>query len=118
MFTPVGYAMGYVYGGVVRVQPFSRYYHSLSVSFLVCFGCFDAYYIELFIEIYVEADLLCYKVYQSDFVVNSCSLYLQVGGALGWRAAFWIESFLMLPLAIFGFVSKQVHLKGSYMLHL
>ncbi|KAG0562247.1 hypothetical protein KC19_9G130000 [Ceratodon purpureus] len=35
-----------------------------------------------------------------------------VGGSLGWRAAFWIESLLMLPLAIFGFVSNEVYLKG------
>lgn len=36
-----------------------------------------------------------------------------VGGTLGWRAAFWIESLLMLPLAIFGFVSDRVYLKGN-----
>ncbi|KAG0605674.1 hypothetical protein M758_9G078900 [Ceratodon purpureus] len=36
-----------------------------------------------------------------------------VGGALGWRAAFWIESLLMLPFAVFGFVSDRIYLKGS-----
>jgi hypothetical protein len=39
-------------------------------------------------------------------------LYRQVGGALGWRAAFWIESLLMLPFAVFGFVSDRIYLKG------
>lgn len=43
-------------------------------------------------------------------------LYLQVGGALGWRAAFWIESLLMLPLAVFGFVTDPIYLKGLYIL--
>ncbi|CAM6039674.1 unnamed protein product [Sphagnum compactum] len=36
-----------------------------------------------------------------------------VGGSLGWRSAFWIESLLMLPFAIFGFMSKRIHLKGA-----
>jgi MFS family permease len=35
-----------------------------------------------------------------------------VGGTLGWRAAFWIESVLMLPFAVFGFVSEPIYLKG------
>ncbi|KAL3687614.1 hypothetical protein R1sor_013923 [Riccia sorocarpa] len=34
-----------------------------------------------------------------------------VGGSLGWRAAFILESLLMLPFAIFGFVTKPVYLK-------
>lgn len=38
---------------------------------------------------------------------------MQVGGALGWRAAFWIESLLMLPFAIFGFVSDRIYLTGN-----
>ncbi|CAK9865801.1 unnamed protein product [Sphagnum jensenii] len=42
-----------------------------------------------------------------------------VGGSLGWRSAFWIESLLMLPFAIFGFMSKRIHLKGAtQVLHL
>ncbi|KAL2629606.1 hypothetical protein R1flu_014292 [Riccia fluitans] len=34
-----------------------------------------------------------------------------VGGNCGWRVAFFLESLLMLPFAIFGFVSKPVYLK-------
>lgn len=36
-----------------------------------------------------------------------------VGGSIGWRAAFWIESLLMLPFAIFGFVTDPIYLKSS-----
>lgn len=36
-----------------------------------------------------------------------------VGWFLHWRAAFWIEALLMLPFAIFGFVSRPVQLKVS-----
>lgn len=39
--------------------------------------------------------------------------HLQVGGWLGWRFAFWIESLLMLPFAVFGFMSNRLHLKGA-----
>jgi uncharacterized membrane protein len=35
-----------------------------------------------------------------------CFGQLEVGGSLGWHSAFWIESLLMLPFAIFGFMSK------------
>jgi uncharacterized membrane protein len=42
-----------------------------------------------------------------------CFGQLKVGGSLGWRSAFWIESLLMLPFAIFGFMSKRIHLKGA-----
>jgi hypothetical protein len=42
-----------------------------------------------------------------------CFGHLKVDGSLGWRSAFWIESLLMLPFAIFGFMSKRIHLKGS-----
>jgi hypothetical protein len=48
-----------------------------------------------------------------------CFGHLKVGGSLGWRSAFWIESLLMLPFAIFGFMSKRIHLKGAtQVLHL
>ncbi|CAL5026343.1 unnamed protein product [Urochloa decumbens] len=36
----------------------------------------------------------------------------QVGGTLGWRAAFWGESILMVPFVILGFVIKPLELKG------
>ncbi|XP_019418646.1 PREDICTED: probable sphingolipid transporter spinster homolog 2 isoform X2 [Lupinus angustifolius] len=36
----------------------------------------------------------------------------QVGSYFGWRYAFWIESILMLPFAIFGFFMKPLQLKG------
>ncbi|WJX34049.1 hypothetical protein P8452_22199 [Trifolium repens] len=39
------------------------------------------------------------------------SLYL-VGSHFGWRYAFWIESILMLPFAIFRFLVKPLHLQG------
>ncbi|OIV96105.1 hypothetical protein TanjilG_13037 [Lupinus angustifolius] len=35
-----------------------------------------------------------------------------VGSYFGWRYAFWIESILMLPFAIFGFFMKPLQLKG------
>ncbi|KAL1289426.1 hypothetical protein AAHE18_20G058400 [Arachis hypogaea] len=35
-----------------------------------------------------------------------------VGSYIGWRSAFWIESVLMLPFAIAGFVMKPLQLKG------
>ncbi|MED6145569.1 hypothetical protein PIB30_026428 [Stylosanthes scabra] len=35
-----------------------------------------------------------------------------VGSYIGWRYAFWIESVLMLPFAIAGFVMKPLQLKG------
>ncbi|URE02705.1 Organic Anion Transporter Polypeptide (OATP) family [Musa troglodytarum] len=35
-----------------------------------------------------------------------------VGNHLHWRAAFWIESILMLPFAILGFIIKPLQLKG------
>lgn len=37
----------------------------------------------------------------------------QVGGALGWRASFGIESLLMPPFAAFGFMSDRIYLKGE-----
>jgi hypothetical protein len=36
-----------------------------------------------------------------------------VSAALGWRAAFFIESAAILPFVVFAFVSKQLHLTGS-----
>ncbi|RWW04492.1 hypothetical protein GW17_00032278, partial [Ensete ventricosum] len=36
-----------------------------------------------------------------------------VGNYLHWRAAFWVESILMLPFAILGFIIKPLQLKGS-----
>ncbi|KAK2393308.1 Major facilitator superfamily protein [Trifolium repens] len=36
----------------------------------------------------------------------------QVGSHFGWRYAFWIESILMLPFAILGFLMKPLQLKG------
>ncbi|PNY10096.1 protein spinster 1-like [Trifolium pratense] len=35
-----------------------------------------------------------------------------VGSYFGWRYAFWIESILMLPFAILGFLMKPLQLKG------
>ncbi|KAK2383367.1 Major facilitator superfamily protein [Trifolium repens] len=35
-----------------------------------------------------------------------------VGDHFGWRYAFWVESILMLPFAILGFVMKPLKLKG------
>ncbi|WJX26416.1 hypothetical protein P8452_15340 [Trifolium repens] len=35
-----------------------------------------------------------------------------VGSHFGWRYAFWIESILMLPFAILGFLMKPLQLKG------
>ncbi|CAL0300840.1 unnamed protein product [Lupinus luteus] len=35
-----------------------------------------------------------------------------VGTYFGWRYAFWVESILMLPFAIFGFFVKPLQLKG------
>jgi hypothetical protein len=32
---------------------------------------------------------------------------------LGWRAAFFIESAVILPFVVFAFVSKPLHLTGS-----
>ncbi|XP_016180227.1 probable sphingolipid transporter spinster homolog 2 [Arachis ipaensis] len=37
-----------------------------------------------------------------------------VGSYIGWRSAFWIESVLMLPFAIAGFVMKPLQLKGEH----
>ncbi|XP_045812901.1 probable sphingolipid transporter spinster homolog 2 isoform X1 [Trifolium pratense] len=37
-----------------------------------------------------------------------------VGSYFGWRYAFWIESILMLPLAILGFLMKPLQLKGFF----
>ncbi|WJX61625.1 hypothetical protein P8452_46695 [Trifolium repens] len=35
-----------------------------------------------------------------------------VGSHFGWRYAFWIESILMLPFAILGYLVKSLQLKG------
>ncbi|AES63586.2 sphingolipid transporter spinster-like protein, putative [Medicago truncatula] len=35
-----------------------------------------------------------------------------IGSHFGWRYAFWVESILMLPFAISGFLMKPLHLKG------
>lgn len=40
-------------------------------------------------------------------------VYGVVGGALGWRASFGIESLLMPPFAAFGFMSDRIYLKGE-----
>ncbi|MCH89261.1 putative sphingolipid transporter spinster 2-like, partial [Trifolium medium] len=37
---------------------------------------------------------------------------MHVGNHFGWRYAFWVESILMLPFAILGFVMKPLQLKG------
>lgn len=36
-----------------------------------------------------------------------------VASALGWRAAFMIESAVMVPFVVFAFVSRPLHLAGS-----
>jgi predicted MFS family arabinose efflux permease len=36
-----------------------------------------------------------------------------VSAALGWRAAFFIESAAIVPFVVFAFVSKPLHLTGS-----
>jgi hypothetical protein len=87
------------------------------LAHFVWFGCIEVYYTKLCVEVYCGGRFpTLLQVLSICLSVDSCSSYLQVGGALGWRAAFWIESLLMLPLAIFGFVSKEVYLKGLYML--
>jgi hypothetical protein len=35
MFIPVGVAMGYVYGGVVRVHPITRFYPNICSPFYI-----------------------------------------------------------------------------------
>jgi predicted MFS family arabinose efflux permease len=36
-----------------------------------------------------------------------------VSAALGWRAAFFIESAAIVPFVVFAFVSRPLHLTGS-----
>lgn len=65
-----------------------------------------------------------YSVNNPFYVCFALSLFLncplwsymeQVGTRFGWRSAFWVESVLMLPFVIFGYVVKPLHLKGKHL---
>lgn len=117
MFIPVGIAIGYVYGGVVseHSQGSSLFSVLLVSSGYNYLGCLSLSVIYPFLE--EVCKLLWWFLFLSPLFESGLvwifHLIMQVGGALGWRAAFWIESLLMLPFAIFGFVSDRIYLTGN-----
>lgn len=86
MCIPAGYAVGYVFGGLVSCPPILI--PSLNLQIRT-----------------VEESIF---LYLSKLPVNK-----QVGNHYGWRWAFWVESILMVPFVIMGFVMKPLNMKGA-----